>query len=65
MKAAVFDEGQPVAGSAVGPEAAQSQTAKSFLWKVHSGPRVMYLAVGSEASKRQYERIDLKEYFRK
>jgi uncharacterized protein YbaP (TraB family) len=31
-------------GSAVGPEAAQSQTAKSFLWKVHSGPRVMYLA---------------------
>ena len=27
--------------------------------------RVMYLAVGSEASKRQYERIDLKEYFGK
>jgi hypothetical protein len=27
--------------------------------------RVMYLAVGSEASKRSYERIDLKEYFSK
>jgi hypothetical protein len=27
--------------------------------------RVMYLAVGSEASKREYERIELKEYFGK
>ena len=27
--------------------------------------RVMYLAVGSEASKREYEKIDLKAYFAK